>query len=133
MGSCWRSSDRSAERARIVFLPASCRTALTFGLILVSWVFFRAPDLAAATVYLRSLLGLEPYTDTARLLGQVMYEPYSLVSFGCAAIVTWAAPQTWDWTRRLGAAKATIVVVLLGLACAILSTQAYNPFIYFIF
>ena len=114
-------------------LPAPFRTALTFCLVLVSWVFFRAADLAAAAGYLRSMFGLEPHTDTARLLGQVLYEPYSLTSFGCAAVVTWAAPQTWDWTRRLTAAKAALVVILLGLACAVLSTQAYNPFIYFIF
>ena len=114
-------------------LPAPFRVALTFGLVLVSWVFFRAADLAAAAAYLRSMFGLEPYSGPARLLGQVLYEPYSLLSFGCAAAVAWAAPQTWDWTRRLTAAKAVVVVVLLGLACAVLATQAYNPFIYFIF
>ena len=115
------------------FLPAPFRTTLTFCLVLVSWVFFRAADLGAATTYLRSMLGLEPHTDTARMLGQVMWQPYSLMSFVCAAVITWAAPQTWDWTRRLTAAKAIFVVTLLGLACAILTTQAYNPFIYFIF
>ena len=115
------------------FLPTPLRTALTFGLVLVSWVFFRAADLVSATVYLRSMFSLEPYTDTARILGQVMYEPYSLLSFGCAAVVTWAAPQTWDWTRRLSLVKAAVVAGLLGLACAVLATQAHNPFIYFIF
>jgi len=115
------------------FLPAPFRTTLTFCLVLVSWVFFRAADLGAATTYLRSMLGLEAPADAARLLGQVMWEPYSLASFACAAAITWAGPQTWDWTRRLTAAKAILVMTLLGLACAILSTQAYNPFIYFIF
>ena len=114
-------------------LPAPLRTALTFGLVLVSWVFFRAADLAAATVYLRSMFGLVPHDDAARVLAQVMYEPYSLLSFGCAAVVTWAAPQTWDWTRRLTPAKTAVIVSLLGIACAVLATQAYNPFIYFIF
>ena len=114
-------------------LPGPLRTIPTFGLVLVSWVFFRAPDIGAATLYLRSMFGLEPYGDTARLLGQVMYEPYSLLCFGCAALVTWAAPQTWDWTRRLTVVKSLVAATLLALACSILSTQAHNPFIYFIF
>ena len=114
-------------------LPGPLRPILTFGLVLVSWVFFRAPDVGSAMLYLRSMFGLEPYGDTARMLGQVLYEPYSVLCFGCAALVTWAAPQTWDWTRRLTVEKALVVVMLLALACSILSTQAHNPFIYFIF
>ena len=114
-------------------LPVPLRRALTFGLVLVSWVFFRAADLPAAIGYLRSMLGLEPHTDAARVLGQVLYEPYSLASFGCAAVVTWAAPQTWDWTRRLTPSKAAVAALLFAAAWGVLATQAYNPFIYFIF
>ena len=114
-------------------LPVPLRRAVTFGLVLVTWVFFRAADLPAAIVYLRSMLGLEPYTDAARVLGQVLYEPYSLASFGCAAVVTWAAPQTWDWTRRLTPSKAAVAAALFAAAWGVLATQAYNPFIYFLF
>ena len=115
------------------FLPAPLRRAATFGLVLLSWVLFRAADLGDAAGYFRSLAGLAPVTDQARLLGQVIADPYSLVALAGAAVVTWGAPQTWDWTRRLTAPKAMAALVLLLVAWGVLATQAHNPFIYFIF
>ena len=115
------------------FLPAPLRRGATFGLVLLSWVLFRAADLTAAADYFRSLAGLAPVTDQARLLGQVITEPYSLMALGWAALITWGAPQTWDWTRRLTAPKAAVAFVLLLAAWGVLATQAHNPFIYFIF
>ena len=57
-----------------------------------------------------------------------------LVNLGLiAAVVAWAAPQTWDWSRSISGWKAGISLGLLGLALLALMTQAYNPFIYFIF
>jgi alginate O-acetyltransferase complex protein AlgI len=50
-----------------------------------------------------------------------------------AALVTWTCPQTWDWTRTLTFPKAATAVALLVVAAVVLMTQAYNPFIYFIF
>ena len=99
----------------------------------MSWVFFRAADLPAALAYLRSMLGLAPYDDAARVLGLVLYEPYSVASFGCAAVIIWAAPQTWDWTRRLTPLRAAVALLLFAAAWSVLATQAFNPFIYFIF
>ena len=46
---------------------------------------------------------------------------------------SWACPQTWDWTRSLGAAKGVVIAGLFILAAIALTTQSYNPFIYFIF
>ena len=101
--------------------------------MLLSWVLFRAADLGDAAGYFRSLGGLSPVTDQARLLGQVIAEPYSLLALAAAAVVTWGAPQTWDWTRRLTAPRAMVALGLLLLAWGVLATQAHNPFIYFIF
>jgi len=50
-----------------------------------------------------------------------------------AALAVWRAPQAWDWSRSLGWGKALAVAALLLLAAGVLATQAYNPFIYFIF
>jgi alginate O-acetyltransferase complex protein AlgI len=62
-----------------------------------------------------------------------MYQPYLAGTVAVAALVTWGGPQTWDWTRRLTAPRAVLIVAALVVALAVLSTQAYNPFIYFIF
>jgi alginate O-acetyltransferase complex protein AlgI len=47
--------------------------------------------------------------------------------------VTWAGPQSWDWTRTLPAWKAAAILVLFAVTAVVLTTQAFNPFIYFIF
>ena len=114
-------------------LPDGLRTTVTFAMLLVTWVFFRASDLTSALGYLRNMFGLTSATDTARLLSQVLWEPSSFVAVAVAAIVTWMAPQTWDWTMRITAPKAATAIGLLGFAWAVLATQAHNPFLYFIF
>jgi alginate O-acetyltransferase complex protein AlgI len=50
-----------------------------------------------------------------------------------AALVVWGAPQTWDFTRKITPLKAAVILFVFVLAILVLSTQAYNPFIYFIF
>ena len=48
-------------------------------------------------------------------------------------VIVWTAPQTWDWAHSLNARKALAATALMLLSIAALTTQAYNPFIYFIF
>ncbi|MBI2438536.1 MAG: MBOAT family protein [Lentisphaerae bacterium] len=114
-------------------LPRPLRVALTFLIVLVAWVFFRASDLPSAIQYLGHMLGFGAVAANAALLGGVLYQPYYLGVFFCAAAVTFLAPQTWDFTRTITGAKAALILILLLLALAVLATQAYNPFIYFIF
>ncbi len=114
-------------------LPQPARVALTFLLVLFTWVFFRAPDLPAALRYCGAMVGLNGVHDAALLMPELLYQPYLLVTWATAAGVTWFAPQTWDWTRRLPAWKAAVVTAVLVASIVVLTTQAYNPFIYFIF
>ncbi len=113
--------------------PRPVRVGGTFLLVLVSWVFFRAADLGAALRYLGQMVGLGPVDPGAYLLGGLVYQPYYWLTFATAALVVWGAPQTWDWTRRLPVWKAALCLLLLWLSLVTLTTQAYNPFIYFIF
>jgi alginate O-acetyltransferase complex protein AlgI len=115
------------------FLPKPFRIALTYLIVLFTWVFFRAKDLPAAVVYCKSLLGLGAAQDGAGLIQGILYKPYYLVTFAACAVVVWFAPQTWDWSRKITWWKALAVVALLWLSLVVLATQAYNPFIYFIF
>jgi len=116
-------------------LPTPLRVAWTFLLVLVAWVFFRANDLPTATRYLGNMVGVGPVQDGAGLLGGLIYQPYYLLTFVAAALVTWTCPQTWAWVhdRPLSWPRATAVVVLFLLSAVALTTQAYNPFIYFTF
>jgi alginate O-acetyltransferase complex protein AlgI len=114
-------------------LPAPLRTAATFVLLLVSWVFFRAPDLPSALRYLGDMAGLGAPQPAEALLGSIVYGPYYAGTFAAAALVTWTCPQTWDWTRTITPVRALAIAGAFVLAAAVLTTQAFNPFIYFIF
>ena len=111
--------------------PRPVRIALTFFIVLISWVFFRAPDLESAWVYLGRMFAFGSITENAALIKGVIYQPYYLFVFAVSAIVTWFAPQTWDWTRVMNWKKVLIIILLFFMAVAVLTTQAYNPFIYF--
>jgi alginate O-acetyltransferase complex protein AlgI len=114
-------------------LPRPARVGGTFFLVLISWVFFRADNLGRATSYLGNMFGSGPFYPGAGIVDGLIYQPYYLATFAIAAVVVWAAPQTWDWSRRLPGWKAAVVTGLLLLALLTLMTQAFNPFIYFIF
>ncbi|MGH9162948.1 MAG: MBOAT family O-acyltransferase [Vicinamibacteraceae bacterium] len=113
--------------------PAPLRVGLTFVLLLFTWVFFRASDLPAAMRYVANMVGYGTPQEGAGLLAGIVYQPYYVLMVALAALITWGAPQTWDWTRTLTWPKAGAVVALLLLSTVVLTTQAYNPFIYFIF
>ncbi len=115
------------------WLPKPLRVATTFGLVLVSWVFFRAADLTTALAMLGRMVGLGHPAAAAPLLSGLLWSPYLLASFLVAAAVVWLAPQSWTWTRDLGPVRLVTVFALFLLAVAALATQDYNPFIYFIF
>jgi alginate O-acetyltransferase complex protein AlgI len=109
------------------------RVAVTFTMVLVTWVFFRAPDLPRAVRYLGDMFAVGDPHAGAALLSGIVYQPYYLGMFLLAGAIVWTAPQTWHWTRALTLPKAAVVVALFAVAVAVLTTQAYNPFIYFIF
>ena len=114
-------------------MPPWARVAATFVLVLITWVFFRSSDVASAMQYLHDMSGFGGSHPGAGLLAGIVYQPYYLGTFCLAALITWGAPQTWDWTRVMTPVKAAAVVALLVLSAVMLTTQAYNPFIYFIF
>jgi alginate O-acetyltransferase complex protein AlgI len=114
-------------------LPQPFRVACTFVLVLVTWVFFRARDLPSALRYLQNMGGLGDVHPGSSLLDGIVASPYYLGTFLIAAAVTWTCPQTWDWTRTITLPKAAAIAVLFIVAAVVLTTQAYNPFIYFIF
>jgi alginate O-acetyltransferase complex protein AlgI len=130
----WLALERSlGKRSLYGGLPRPARVALTFIGVLVTWVFFRAPDVAAAGRYLSAMVGLADAQPGAALLGGVLYSPYSLLSLALAGVATWGCPQAWDWTRRLTWPRGVLALGSLALALVAMASQGYNPFIYFIF
>ncbi len=126
--------ERSMGRQSLYFrMRRPVRVALTFGLVVIAWVFFRAETLPEALSYLGSMFAITSYPDTSLLLGGAIYTPYYLCSMGVAALVVWCCPQTWDWTKSIAWVKSVIIVLLLLVSVMLLTLQSYNPFIYFNF
>jgi len=114
-------------------LPTSARIAVTYVIVLFAWVFFRADDLPSALAYCRAMLGLHDVQLGARLIAGIVYQPYYVVSMAIAAIIVWRGSQTWDFTRELSWGKVAVIVVLFLASLVAMTTQSFNPFIYFIF
>jgi alginate O-acetyltransferase complex protein AlgI len=108
------------------FLMALC----TFHLVMLTWVFFRAPDAHTAIEYLRGILTLRGGLSNAA-------GPVSTVAFYVLLLLLLDVPQymkrshtvmlTWPWLARGAAAGIMILLVLL------LSPNHDTPFIYFQF
>jgi alginate O-acetyltransferase complex protein AlgI len=121
------------KRSLLGAAPRGARTAFTFILVTIAWVFFRSPDLPWALQYCGAMFGLNDVATQATLVRGVIYQPYYLATFLTCAGVTWLSPQTWDFTRVLPVWKVAWATAALWLAMMMLTTQSYNPFIYFIF
>ena len=115
-------------------LPPGFRIAVTFVLILFSWVLFRAENLRAAGRYFGAMFGLIPATTTSALLAADIYAPlYFLVMTVCGVLVfqrvqahEWSLkPQTWP--------RLTLLVPLFVFSLLVMFSQAFNPFLYFQF
>ena len=126
--------ERGMGRKSVYFrLRRPLRIGLTFVLVLIAWVFFRAESLTGAVNYLGSMFGLTAVPETSLLIRGILYQPYFLLVMAIASIVVWAAPQSWDWTRELTVKKSVIIGILMSLSIVLLTLQSYNPFIYFNF
>ena len=114
-------------------LPKLLQVVITFFIVVTAWVFFRADTLPAAWRYLGSMFGWQRANENAEVVRGLVCNPYYLGNFVLAGVVVWALPQSWDFTRKLSWPKLLWCVIVFLLALTALTTQSYNPFIYFIF
>jgi len=126
-------------------LPRVLRVLVTFVIVAVGWVFFRAADLGYALRFLARLSGLSHFSPaadtplTAELLtnrGCVALAVAVCVSFfsgsklGETLSKRFETGPVGNWGRGLSYAGA---VLCLLFSCASLANSSYNPFIYFRF
>lgn len=122
------------KRSFYEMLPRPGRIGVTFLLMLLSWVLFRADNLAAAVQYYRAMFGLAAPSNVAQLLAASIYTPYHLLILALCALLVFQPLQAHDWAqgpvtwRRIG-----LVVPLFLVALVAMFTQAFNPFLYFQF
>ncbi len=114
-------------------LPGRIKLGITFVLMLFSWVFFRSVDLPGSLHYFGCMFGMTSGNEGSDLISGIIYQPYYLVCFAAAAYVVWGCRDTWDYTQKISVPKAVYCMVLLFVALIMMTTQGFNPFIYFIF
>ncbi len=115
-------------------LPRALRVAVTFLLVLWSWVFFRADDLTSAVNYLSAMLGQSPGTDTAAFVGASIYTPYRLLILVICAVLVIQPQQAHDWAiPPLTWGQVAVLIPLFLVSLSAMFAQDFNPFLYFQF
>ncbi len=118
------------KKAPYDFFPRPVAIALTYGIVLITWVFFRAESLPKALGYLSSMFS--PGTATP-LLALEIYTPYHMLIFVAGAIIAFQRVEVADFATQLTVPKMAILLPLFVFTTAVMFTQTFNPFLYFQF
>jgi alginate O-acetyltransferase complex protein AlgI len=113
--------------------PRPMKVGLTFFVVCLSWVFFRAKTLPQAWAYFQSLFGAAATTAASDVIAGPLYTGYHVAMFGLAALVVWGLPNTWQFTEKLTVPRAALGAVALAASVLLMWTQSTNPFLYFQF
>jgi len=115
-------------------LPKLFRVALTFLIVLVAWVFFRAENFQVASRYLASMFGLSGQTATAgALLDGVLCSKANLFYLLSAIAIAFFLPNTQSLLRVMTPLKMILGLILFAFALMAMFAQGFNPFLYFQF
>jgi alginate O-acetyltransferase complex protein AlgI len=114
--------------------PHGVRVVLTFVLVLITWVFFRADTITAASHYLAAMFCLQPPRSGSLLIGAEIYTPRLLMTMGLGALLVMQPLQAFDYAQRSQrVVEAVGLLLLFVLALTLMATQSFNPFLYFQF
>ena len=114
-------------------LPRPVQVALTFVLVLFSWVLFRSPDIGAATEYFAAMFGASGPHGGSVLLAGVIYTQGHFITMGLCALLAFQPLQAFDLAERITWPKAVALIILFCIALMTMFVQAFNPFLYFQF
>lgn len=114
-------------------LPKPVSVLITFFVVCIAWVFFRAATLPDALHYLQSMFGFGADHPSVGLVSGQFGTLYHLGTLGITALIAFCGPQTWDFTRKLTWPKTVLIILLFSMAITLLAATSFHPFIYFIF
>ncbi len=114
-------------------LPRPIRIAITFFIILITWVFFRADSFSLAIKYLGSMFGISAFHTGSLLLGSITYSRYHIFAFLCCVVAVWFGKHSWKIAEKVTPLKVVIMIILFIISLLAMFTQSYNPFLYFQF
>ncbi len=114
-------------------MPGQLRVVITFGVVLITWVFFRAETFEVATHYLGSMFGFGGDAPAADLLQATQIRPATIFYLVLCSVVTWFMPHTAKFLEKTSGWKIALSLILLAVSVRLLYTQGANPFLYFQF
>lgn len=121
------------RRSPYEFLPHWARVAMTFVLVLFSWVLFRSPTLEHALTYAGAMLGATAATGASALVAAEIYTPHFFVVFALCAVISFQRVEVCDWVEQMSWRRAVALAPLFLVAVGAMFTQTFNPFLYFQF
>ncbi|MDB6114786.1 MAG: rane-bound O-acyltransferase family protein, partial [Lacunisphaera sp.] len=139
------SVEKTAGPRRMARVPAWLAWPVTFLLVLVGWIFFRADSLSHAVAFMGRMVAWDSWPDTLRnpqLLWPDLITRRTTCALGLAAGASLLPDAVWrrrGWddplpaSRRAALARVAIAAILLLLSSGALADASYNPFIYYRF
>jgi alginate O-acetyltransferase complex protein AlgI len=113
--------------------PAAVRVLLTFLVVMIGWVIFRAETLPAAGRHLAAMFGAGPAADAGGWLGNVQPRPLAIAALAVALAITWTCRTTQELLARPRPALSAFAAIAFVCALCQLLFQSYSPFLYFQF
>ncbi|HOE11196.1 MAG TPA: MBOAT family O-acyltransferase [bacterium] len=114
-------------------LPKPFRIAITFVLVLFSWVLFRCPTLEGAVQFFKAMSGMATAEGGSVLLAGELYTQGNFLMMGLCAILAFQPVQAFDWVKNLTWARMCFLIVLFFFTLMTMSAQSFNPFLYYQF
>lgn len=111
--------------------PALLAWPLTWLVVMVGWVFFRAANLSAALDFLKGMFGGNALMVSSELLWQIT--PLMLWTLAAAWGIALSRFLKAGWAAELPLAKQMAVMALFVVAFCKLIAQSHSPFLYFQF
>ena len=121
------------KRSAYEFLPRPGRVAVTYLLVLLSWVLFRSNSIAGAATYLQAMFGAASPESASVLSGAELYTPYHMFIMMLCVLISFQPVEVSQWTAQLTWRKAVALTPLLLFSIGAMFTQTFNPFLYFQF
>lgn len=107
------------------------RRLLTFVLIMLGWVFFRAVNMEEVGQVLSGLVGLNGLGSLATIQQGVTVLPLIMLGLGLA--IAFGLPNTWEITWRFTFWQIIALAILLLVSIGVMLVNTSSPFLYFQF
>lgn len=121
------------KRSFWYFLPAPLRICVTFALVMLIWVPFRAADMTSAVQFWGAMVGATTLAGAAPLLDGALFTPSNVIMMGICVLLSAFRTQSWDFAQKVTPARVLVLAALFAVSVSAMFAQAFNPFLYFQF